>query len=282
MSANGNQFRAGMPHLDVFGLSDSFCMADAGNRHWEIITRLTGLRPSEWKTVDGTRIYANFVYSNVRYDRRQVISEDDVVHVDCRPLGLRPPFVLTETSYRTEASGILLRVVLMSALTSKVGDSNSVFRRSALSFRSTPFGVAAVERVRARYKEMSVDTDQVLSMQANYEVRPQIDFNAANFLYFVNYARIFKAHEISGSDATAPLLQREISFFGNVDHSDTLVISARTEERDTTASMTRSSDHKCIARSLSKRQLVDISRRQSEPLQARSTMLFKELDVAEQ
>ncbi len=281
MAANGKQFRAGMPHLDMFGLSDSFCMADAGNRHWEIIAHLTGLRPSEWRTVDGARIYANFVYSNLRYERQQTVSEDDLVRVDCRPLGLKPPFVLTETSYRTAASGLLLQIVLMSALTSKVGDSNSVFCRSALGFRSAPFGVAAVDRVRNRYKEMSAETDQTLCVQGRYEVKPQIDFNAANFLYFVNYARIFKAYEISGNNAVAPLLRRETFFFGNVDRSDIITIAARSENRDTTASMTRSSDNKCIARSLSRRLLADIGQGQTEPRQAGPTMPIRELAVAE-
>ncbi|MEX3010640.1 LnmK family bifunctional acyltransferase/decarboxylase [Hoeflea sp. TYP-13] len=243
--------QAGMPHLDIFGLSELFCLANAGDNHWSLISKLTSRMPSEWKGDQGERIYASFVYASVTYHRHFSVEEDDTIRIECVPRSLLAPFFITETNYIKADSDIVATVRLMSTFSSTNGHSNNKFLRSTIDFHSDPFGETILESTKSRYKEMYRHNDGDLKKTQEHVVNPSVDFNAAKFMYFVNYCQLFKRYESPELSSTVPLKFREIAYFGNVDPFERVTIFSRQKNMNVMSAMNRSSDQKCIARSFS-------------------------------
>ena len=242
-------FRAGMPHLDIFGLSESFCLSNAGNHHWSLISKLTEKLPTEWTNSQGDRVYASFVYTSVTYFRDFSVSEDDMIRTECAARSLQAPFLITETNYINSNSDIVATVRLMSTFSATNGNSNNKFIKSAIEFHSDSFGATIYDSTRKRCRELRQHDDTGLSKMREHTINPSVDFNAANFMYFANYCQIFKRYECPRLSSTAPVQTREIGYFGNVDPFETVTIFALQDNMSVTSAMVRSSDDKCIARS---------------------------------
>lgn len=251
MYSSSQILQVGMPHLDIFGLSELFCLSNAGNAHWSLISKLTSKMPTEWRSEEGERIYASFIYTAVTYSRYFDVQEDDTIRVECVPRALRPPFFITETNYINSDAETVVSVKLMSTFSQTYGNSNARFLRSSMDFHSDSFGEAIVESTRNRFKEMQQHDDRILEETDSHLVNPVMDFNAANFMYFANYSQLFKRYECPALHATTPLKFREIAYFGNVDPFERLTIFARRSNMEVVSAMKRSSDQKCIARSFS-------------------------------
>ncbi len=252
MLARTQKFRAGMPHLDIFGLSEQFCLSHAGNMHWSWISEFTKNLPSDWQSEDGRRAYASFIYTSITYGRDVETTEDDEIIVECRPLGLRAPFFLSETTYSKPGHGVAACVLLMSTFSATDGPSNRSFIKSSVPFHTDPFGVSLVDETRAKFREMRDRDDGELTHASDHLVNPSVDFNAADFMYFANYCQLFKRYEAPWLSASSPLQFREISYFGNVDAFEKTSIASHRDGMKVHAAMTRSSDHRCIARSYSR------------------------------
>ncbi|CAD0186815.1 hypothetical protein RUESEDTHA_03726 [Ruegeria sp. THAF57] len=255
MLATHDSFHAGMPHLDIFGLSEHFCLTHAGNLHWKWIATLTAKRPSEWVSADGHRIYASFIYTSLKYNREVEVSEDDEISVVCHPCALKPPFFVTETTYSMAGSGLVATARMMSTLSTSHTRSNTRFGKTSMTFQSKPFGEAELEETRQRFRQLRAHDDRELVQSSQHLVNPAVDFNAAKFMYFANFSQLFKRYEYPELGARMPLASREIAYFGNVDPFELTCISSRRTAGDVISAMTRSSDQKCIARSFS--QMVD-------------------------
>ena len=238
-----------MPHLDIFGLSEMFCLTNAGNHHWSLISKITSKTPTEWKNDQGKRIYASFLYTSISYSRNFNVKEDDVIGINCIPLSFRAPFFISETKYINSRSDIVVRVKLMSTFIIKNGESNSQFVRSSIPLNSEPFGESHLESTRRRYKEINNFDDKELKEIAEHKVNPSVDFNAAKFMYFANYCHLFKRYESSEYNSSIPIEFREIAYFANVDPFERITVYARQEDIKVLSAMKRSSDQKCIARS---------------------------------
>lgn len=238
-----------MPHLDIFGLAESFCLANAGNLHWSLISKFTSKAPSEWKTDLGERIYASFLYTSISYSRNLNVAEDDVIGINCIPLSLCAPFFITETKYVNSRSDIVVLVKLMSTFLIKNGESNRQFVRSSMAFNSDPFGASHLESTKSQYKEIANFDDTELKEIAEHKVIPSVDFNAAQFMYFANYCQLFKRYENSEQNASIPIKFREIAYFANVDPFERITFYTNQEDHKVLSAMKRSSDQKCIARS---------------------------------
>lgn len=251
MLASHDSFHAGMPHLDIFGLSEHFCLTNAGSLHWKWIASLTGKRPSEWISDEGHRIYASFIYTSLTYNRGIEVSEDDEITVVCHPCALKAPFFLTETTYTKAGSGLAATARMMSTLSTAAGRSNTRFEKSLMPFQSKPFGEGQLEEARSRFRQLRTRDDERLVKTNQHLVNPAVDFNAAKFMYFANFSQLFKRYEYPDFTAKTPLAFREIAYFGNVDPFELTCIASHREENDVTSAMTRSSDQKCIARSFS-------------------------------
>ena len=243
--------RVGMPHLDIFGLSEWFCLSNAGSNHWSLISELTSKKPTQWRGGQGERIYASFVYASVSYFRRFSVDEDDTVRIECNLRGLRAPFVISETDYIKSDSDIVATVKLMSTFSTTNGQSNKRFVKSTMDLHSEPFGEPIFDSTRNRYKEIYRYDDRDLKETQEHIVNPSVDFNAANFMYFVNYCQLFKRYESSEAGSMAPPTFREIAYFGNVDPFERITVYSRRKNLQVISAMKRSSDQKCIARSFS-------------------------------
>jgi probable biosynthetic protein (TIGR04099 family) len=249
--ASNTKLEVGMPHLDIFGLSETFCLSSAGNHHWSLISRMASKSPINWKNSQGERVYASFVYTAISYFRDFEVQEGDVVEVNCFPLGFCSPFFITETEYLNANSDVLVRVRLMSTFLTKNGYSNSKFARSSILVDHEPFGASILEETNRRYKEMNRFDDKDLEKMADYKINPSVDFNAANFMYFVNYCNLFKRYESPELSSSFPLKSREIAYFANIDPFEEVTVYSRQDDMDVQSAMRRSSDRKCIARSSS-------------------------------
>lgn len=251
MLASQDSFQVGMPHLDIFGLSEHFCLTHAGNLHWKWISRLTAKRPSEWVSPEGHRIYASFVYTSLSYNRDVTVTEDDEISVVCHPCALKPPFFIAETSYSKTGAGLVATARMMSTLSTAQGRSNTRFAKSSMEFQSNPFGEAELDATRTRFRQLRAHDDRFLVETSQHLVNPSVDFNAAKFMYFANFSQLFKRYECPELGASVPLTFREIAYFGNVDPFEWTCIASRQNAGNVTSAMTRSSDQKCIARSFS-------------------------------
>ena len=241
----------GMPHLDIFGLSEMFCLTNAGNHHWSLISKMAARKPTEWKSSRGERVYASFVYTSISYYRQFMVQEGDHVAVHCVPLGFASPFFVTETKYLNGQGDMLARVKMMSSFLVKDGPGNGRFARSSIFIDQEPFGGEILEATQKRYKEMYRFDDSGLAKKAEHAINPSVDFNAANFMYFANYSQIFKRYESPELSSAVPMKSREIAYFANIDPFEQLAIYAREEDMNVLSAMKRSSDQKCIARSSS-------------------------------
>lgn len=252
MLARSHNFRAGMPHLDIFGLSEQFCLSHAGNLHWSWISEFTAKLPSDWRAEDGRRVYASFIYTSITYERGVKVSEDDEINVNCKPLGLKAPFFLSETTYSRQGSGVVACVLLMSTFSATNGAGNGSFIKSSVPFHADPFGTNLVDDARARFREMRDRDDSALTHAGDHLVNPSVDFNAADFMYFANYCQLFKRYEAPRLSASAPLQFREIAYLANVDPFENAAIASHRDGMKVNAAIIRSSDQRCIARSYSK------------------------------
>lgn len=251
MSATQLNFRAGMPHLDIFGLSENFCLTHSGNLHWSWISRLTEKMPSEWQSQDGRRVYASFIYSSMTYNRRVEVSEDDEISVNCSPLALRAPFFVTETVYSKVNGDVAAAALMMSTFSATNGQSNNRFIKSAIPFRVDAFGEHILEETRQRFRNLRGRNDAALTKASDHLINPSVDFNAAQFMYFANFSQLFKRYECPRLSAAVPLQFREIAYLGNVDPFEWTTITSRRDNTDVSSSLIRASDKKCIARSFS-------------------------------
>jgi probable biosynthetic protein (TIGR04098 family) len=249
MSVSQETIRVGMPHLDIFGLSEHFCLAHAGNLHWSWISRLTSKLPTEWRAEDGGRVYASFVYTSLEYDRDITAAEDAVISVECQPLALRAPFFVTETRYLKKGAGAIVTARMMSTFSAIDGRSNKRFIKSSIPFKSQPFGEAVFDSTRGRFRTLRAHDDKTLTKASDHLVNPSVDFNAAKFMYFANFCQLFKRYECPRLSAIAPVSFREVAYFGNVDPFERTTIFSRRNNMNVFSSMVRSSDQKCIARS---------------------------------
>ena len=252
MQARTDNFRAGMPHLDIFGLSEQFCLSHSGNLHWSWISEFTGRLPSKWQCGSGKRVYANFIYTSLTYNRNISVGEDDEVTVSCKPLAVRAPFVITETIFSKEGAGVIACALLMSTFSSTDGSSNHRFIKSSIPFNVPAFGAELLEETRNRFRELRDRKDDDLTKASDHLVNPSVDFNAAEFMYFANFSQLLKRYESPRLSAEAPLFLREVAYLGNVDPFEWTTIASQRDGLKVNASITRSSGNKCIARSYSK------------------------------
>ena len=240
-----------MPHLDIFGLSEAFILANAGDIHWSLITKMTAKTPTDWKDDRGNRVYASFVYAYTSYNRNVIVKEGSLVKIKCRALSFDMPFFLTETRYISEQSGLSVTVQLLSAFVVKKDESNRRFVRSTLPIESNPFGQSKLESFKKRHKEIREYECDALIPMAIHKINPSVDFNAAKFMYFVNYSQIFKRYENPEISSSFPMSSREIAYLSNVDPFEQIGIYAHQKGKRILSEIRRSSDQQCIARSIS-------------------------------
>lgn len=74
--------RVGMPQLAWNGLSESWLLADCGDRHWQLLAEAAGMPVSRLRDGGGRRVYPAFRAVRLRQGRFGSVAEDDLLEID--------------------------------------------------------------------------------------------------------------------------------------------------------------------------------------------------------
>lgn len=204
-----------MPHLDIFGLSESFLLRLSGHLHWQTLAALYRKPSRDWTDQEGRPIYASFIYSRVTYagDHRGAL--DDVARAQCSIVGSQGLSLCTETRILIDAAEIAT-VTLLSAFARRQESGRNVLVRPDLRADTHLPNVHAntirsVKERRAALKENGQCAGEIM----NFTPSPNLDFNNAKFLYFVAYTE-FLIRASACPERGALIREREIAYVGSI------------------------------------------------------------------
>jgi len=71
----------GMPHLNPFGLSETWLMKELGHRHWLMLAQQMDMEDADFRTSDGREAYAAICATSLMQARLELARANDVLVV---------------------------------------------------------------------------------------------------------------------------------------------------------------------------------------------------------
>lgn len=222
---------AGLPHLDIFTLSEVWALGEALHGVWQALGQSLGAPPGQWRDDEGRRIYAAAMALTITTDLVHPVAEDDALTWDSRLLAIRKPHALGETVFSVGGSPRMRVRLLTSLVRRDVPGSNKKLSKVRERWTAPDRDAALVNDWLDRHhtaKAARLFGPQVLRHEANRLA----DFNAADLFYFRGFAAVARSAEWQENRGQPPRLaaSREAFFFGNVDDGEGMV--ARVQRDD--------------------------------------------------
>ena len=208
--------RVGMPQLDAGGLSEGWLLREAGDRHWEAITRRLDVATDQICSDAGERLYPTVVALRARYDAPlAAVRENQVidlaaevvpcgracahgravatVDIGTGPAAARTRFsveLLTSFAARTAAGGLRTTVPAphLARRWGPVGFEPAIAAIARAARRGEPIAGADAD-ADVFVGPVLENTDAPLA-EIDYEPSPYADYNGAGLLYFAAYVTI--------------------------------------------------------------------------------------------
>lgn len=238
-------YTAGMPQLNVNGLSENWLLKECGDRHWQGIAQAQGLPRPEFRNTQGHKVYAAFTLVRITGGRLEQIGENDVFTIasQCLAVGRAQHY----SRHMLHAQGqTAARVEMLSVFVRRAqsGSNRSVVRAAmadAGRYAPDPELWAAAEAfVQRGHAHRAMEPG--LATNADYSLDfipcPNSDFNGADLLYFSAFQSMVDRAEWAWMLHTQPpgrpaaLRERELVFFGNLDLGGSVRIQLQPQAAD--------------------------------------------------
>ncbi len=216
-----SEFTVGLPHLDIYTLSEDFALAHSMEYHWSLLASSLGLKSSQWYDRKGERMYAAAIYLSTWFDLDNPISEDAVCLARTEVLAIRKPHALSKTQYLVDGTCRAEVRLLTSFVKRQRAGSNKKLSVTQDIWLEQDFGSDKIDALLEEHHNAKSRPDAG-DVQSTTEINQIQDFNAANLLYFKNFVRIAKAAEWGQNRGRPPQLNmsRDCYYYGNADDGE--------------------------------------------------------------
>lgn len=225
---NGTRFRLGLPHLSAHGLSESWLLGQAVERHWNAVAQRAGHPASAIRDLTGMRAFPCIVAARVQ-GNLGVFAED----ADVRLEQARAPEAANGWHSRHVLRDLggdprdVVTVELVSRFARRGGSSNRDLEAAEMPSWLTPPADEAlplpVRAFRARARAVRGTETPKSAPIASVPVLAEPDLNGAGLLDGTAFLRFFAAAEtvaLAGPWRVGPVTGREIHLFANADPGD--------------------------------------------------------------
>lgn len=224
----------GMPHLNPFGLSETWLMKELGNRHWLMLAREMDMEDADFRTPDGREAYAAICATSLKQAHLELAKANDVLVVHSS---------ISQVSRTQHASihhvsigvGIIAVVEILSAFVARAkdGDNRSLTKMGIATGSAAPLLPNSLAAAAASFRrgQLNVGSDislAELTVVNAKTIRPSLheEFNGAGLLYFANFQAL-ATRAIEDSQLPSKLMQRDVFFHGNINPGETIELRVR-------------------------------------------------------
>jgi probable biosynthetic protein (TIGR04099 family) len=227
----------GMPHLSMFGLSETWLLKECGHRHWNMLARAAGRATPDFRNPAGEPIYAAFLAVSVRDAAFDTVRENDRLMFDA-DLAKTSRSQFTSFHRLSVAGRAVGEIVMTSTFVRRTqrGDNRTIARIDVPALRNLALNPAAAGRV-AETAALRADNwgshlgfayKQAAALDRfTIAPCPGQDFNGAGFLYCASFQAFVDRAEWAffGSDFPHTTThRRDLVFRGNVDPGDRVAV----------------------------------------------------------
>lgn len=226
----------GMPHLNAYGLSETWLMKELGHRHWLMLARDMGMENADFRTMDGRAAYAAICATSLRNAHLELVSANDVLEIRSTLSAVSRTQISSHHRLSIGADEIA-EVELLSTFVqrSTAGDNYSIARIAIACHPARAIVENALERsaavVRADVRERGADLEaRSLIGSASFRISPTQQFNGAGLFYFAEFQALMDraCEERASRNATwRQISNREVYFFGNIQANEIVRIETQ-------------------------------------------------------
>lgn len=234
------QYRIGMPQLGLNGLSESWLLAECGDRHWQLLAAANGRPVAKLQDSRLRRVYPAFRAVRLRNAALDAVVENEVLQI-ASLLGRVSRTQFYSKHLVSSPQGIHAVVEMQSVFLTRetAGDNTSSVRSAVPGFDSVPaldegLRFAACNRSRLRdHPEQDANLHRLSGegfAPQQMSPCPSIHFNGAGFLYFARFHEFADIAEASWLGRMAYRLvtsERHIVFHGNADPGVPLIVQPK-------------------------------------------------------
>ncbi|NMG64708.1 hypothetical protein GPA19_07080 [Azoarcus indigens] len=266
-------YRVGMPQLGLNGLSESWLLAECGDRHWQLLAQACGMPVSQLRDARHRRVYPAFRSVRLRHAELDAVLENDQLEI-ASSLGRVSRTQFYSKHVVSSAHGLRAVVDMLSAFVARerAGDNTSAARSAVSGFDAVPpleegerFAAHNRAWLQARREGDAARNGRPAHSYAPQAIRPcpSVHFNGAGFLYFARFHELVDHAEAAWFGpwaARCVTTERHTLYHGNADVGSTLSLQLCEFERhgsqlDHHAQIVRSDDHRVIADVTTRRRL---------------------------
>ncbi|NML26121.1 Pnap_2097 family protein [Zoogloea dura] len=227
--------RVGMPQLALNGLSETWLLADCGDRHWQLLAAASGASIAQLRDGRQRRVYPAFRALRLRHGALDGVREDDVLQIDSTLGRVSRTQFCSKHVISTAGGGLCAVVEMLSVFVARerAGVNTSAVRSPVPGFEHVPqmeegLGLAAVAR-KTRGHDADARFGRIGHSYAPVHVQPcpSIHFNGAGFLYFARFPELADQAEWAwfGPRASSSLTtERQLIYHGNANVGTPLVV----------------------------------------------------------
>lgn len=233
-------FLAGMPNLSLCGLSENWLLKECGNQHWLALAELFGQPLPDFRSADGSPIYAAFLAVELQDLKLHLINENDSFHIETT-LGAtgKARFYSHHTLYLGELCCANIKMLSTQVSRREAGNNQSVVRFE-LPLTETPAN-DEIKQLKhdATLLANSAKTFRAQTWESWHEMQstnitrlptythfpcPHNDFNGADFLYFANFQAAADRAEWAWNRNRDlwQISDRQLNYYGNINIGDAL------------------------------------------------------------
>lgn len=229
--------RVGMPQLALNGLSESWLLADCGDRHWQLLAEAAGVPVSCLRDSSGRRVYPAFRAVRLRHGRLGSVVEDDELEIDSL-LGRVSRTQFYSKHLVSNGAGLCAVVEMQSVFIARetAGLNTSAVRSPVAGLEHVPLldeGLRFAEFNR-RVAQAPQEREPDRSARGGHSYAPlavhpcpSLHFNGAGFLYFARFHELVDQAEwswLGPRAATCLTTERHLLYHGNADVGSTLSV----------------------------------------------------------
>lgn len=263
-TSNG-RYRIGMPQLSLNGLSESWLLAECGDRHWQLLAQACGTPVSQLRDSRQRRVYPAFRSVRLRHAELDAVAENDTLEI-ASTLGRVSRTQFYSKHLAMTSRGLCAIIEMQSVFVAREApeDNTSTARIEVGGFHDVPTleeGVRFAAHNRSwqqRRRERDASRNQIPAHSYAPHIMqpcPSVHFNGAGFLYFARFHELVDQAESAWfGPASAPCVttERHILYHGNADVGCALSVQLSEFERQGASlrhhvQILRGIDHKLIA-----------------------------------
>jgi len=267
------RYRIGMPQLGLNGLSESWLLAECGDRHWQLLAQACGMPIAQLRDARKRRVYPAFRSVRLRHAELDAVAENDVLEI-ASTLGRvsRTQFYSKHVVSAGHGQRAVVDMLSVFVVRETAGVNTSAVRSAVPGFDAMP-GLDEGERFadhNRAWLQTRREQDAARNGRPNHSYAPQlirpcpsVHFNGAGFLYFARFHELVDQAEAAWfGPAAAPCVttERHTLYHGNADVGCALSLQLCEFERHGAqlrhhAQIVRNDDHQVIADVTTRRRL---------------------------